>query len=313
MKIYAYEVRQDEMDYFKEYEKKYGVSVVLNHQVPTLENADNVDGCIGVTILGQGDINEKLLDIRYVSSRTIGLNHIDLEHAKEIGIQVCNAKYPPNGVAEFALMLLLMCIRNYKQALWRGQVNDYSLSGLQGKELHDLTVGVMGTGNIGRTFIQLLSGFGCRILAYDLHENEDVKKYATYVDKDTLLKESDAMSLHLPLFKSTYHLINKETIQKMKDNVILINCSRGELIDTEDIIEAIESKKIGALGLDVIEGEEGITHIDHRSDILSNKNMAYLHQFPNVIMTQHMAFYTNTAVKNMVKSGIKGIIEMANQ
>ena len=183
----------------------------------------------------------------------------------------------------------------------------------KGKELHDLTVGVMGTGNIGRTFVQLLSGFGCRILAYDLHENEDVKKYATYVDKDTLLKESDAISLHLPLFKSTYHLINKETIQKMKDNVILINCSRGELIDTEDIIEAIESKKIGALGLDVIEGEEGITHIDHRSDILSNKNMAYLHQFPNVIMTQHMAIYTNTAVKNMVKSGIKGIIEMANQ
>ena len=129
-------------------------------------------------------------------------------------------------------------LRNYKQALWRGQVNDYSLSGLQGKELHDLTVGVMGTGNIGRTFVQLLSGFGCRILAYDLQENEDVKKYATYVDKDTLLKESDAISLHLPLFKSTYHLINKETIQKMKDNVILINCSRGELIDTEDIIEA---------------------------------------------------------------------------
>ena len=186
MKIYAYEVRQDEMDYFKEYEKKYGVSVVLNHQVPTLENADNVDGCIGVTILGQGDINAKLLDkwydlgIRYVSSRTIGLNHIDLEHAREIGIQVCNAKYPPNGVAEFALMLLLMCMRNYKQALWRGQVNDYSLSGLQGKELHDLTVGVMGTGNIGRTFVQLLSGFGCRILAYDLHENEDVKVIGLY-------------------------------------------------------------------------------------------------------------------------------------
>ena len=157
---------------------------------------------------------------------------------------------------EFALMLLLMCMRNYKQALWRGQVNDYSLSGLQGKELHDLTVGVMGTGNIGRTFVQLLSGFGCRILAYDLHENEDVKKYATYVDKDTLLKESDAISLHLPLFKSTYHLINKETIQKMKDNVILINCSRGELIDTEDIIEAIESKKIGALGALVKMGKE---------------------------------------------------------
>ena len=319
MKIYAYEVRQDEMDYFKEYEKQYHVDVILNHQVPTLENSDNVDGCEGVTILGQGNINAKLLDkwhehgIRYVSSRTIGLNHIDLEHAKEIGIKVCNVKYPPNGVAEFALMLLLMCLRNYKQALWRGQVNDYSLSGLQGKELHDLTVGVIGTGNIGRTFIKLLSGFGCRILAYDVYENDEVKKYADYVDLDTLLKESDAISLHIPLLEDTYHLINKETIQKMKDHVVLINCSRGELIDTEDIIEAIENKKVGALGLDVIEGEEGITHIDHRSDILSNKNMAYLHQFPNVIMTQHMAFYTNTAVENMVKNGIKGIVEMHDQ
>lgn len=319
MKIYAYEVRQDEMDYFKQYEKEYHVDVILNHQVPTLENADNVDGCEGVTILGQGNINAKLLDkwykhgVRYVSTRTIGLNHIDLEHAKKIGIEVCNVKYPPNGVAEFALMLLLMCLRNYKQALWRGQVNDYSLSGLQGKELHDLTVGVVGTGNIGRTFIKLLSGFGCKILAYDVYENDETKKYAQYVDLDTLLKESDAISLHIPLLEDTYHLINKETIKKMKNHVVLINCSRGELIDTEDIIEAIENKKVGALGLDVIEGEEGIAHIDHRSDILSNKNMAYLHQFPNVIMTQHMAFYTNTAVENMVKNGIKGIVEMRNK
>lgn len=128
MKIYAYEVRQDEMDYFKEYEKKYGVSVVLNHQVPTLKNADNVDGCIGVTILGQGDINEKLLDKWYdlgIQLCFFSYNWFEIilfRHAKEIGIQVCNAKYPPNGVAEFALMLLLMCIRNYKQALWRGQV-----------------------------------------------------------------------------------------------------------------------------------------------------------------------------------------------
>ena len=261
MKIYAYEVRQDEMGYFKEYEKKYGVSVVLNHQVPTLENADNVDGCIGVTILGQGDINAKLLNkwydlgTRYVSSRTIGLNHIDLEHAKEIGIQVCNAKYPPNGVAEFALMLLLMCMRNYKQALWRGQVNDYSLSGLQGKELHDLTVGVMGTGNIGRTFVQLLSGFGCRILAYDLHENEDVKKYATYVDKDTLLKESDFLSLHCPLSDLSRNFIDKEAFRKMKKTAVLINVARGPVVNNSDLYEALVAGEIQAAGLDVLEKE----------------------------------------------------------
>ena len=317
MKIYAYEVRNDELAYFNEFKDYYQVEVTLDSQIPTLDNAHLTQGYTGVTILGQGTINAPLLDkwyqngIRLISSRTIGLNHIDVDYAKKLGIRVCHASYPPNGVAEFTVMLLLICLRQYKQALWRGQVNDYSLAGLQGKELHDLTVGVIGTGNIGRTFIKIIQGFGCKVLAYDVHQNEEVKQYATYVDIDTLYHEADVISLHVPLLDSTYHMINKESISKMKDQIIIVNCSRGGLIDTEDIIDAVENKKIGALGLDVIEGEEGITHIDHRSDIIANKNMAYLHQFPNVIMTQHMAFYTNTAVKYMVDSGIGGLVEMS--
>ncbi len=200
-----------------------------------------------------------------------------------------------NGVAEFTVMLLLICLRQYKHASWRGQVNDYSLAGLQEKELHDLTVGV-----IGRTFIKIIQGIGCKVLAYDVHQNEKVKQYATYVDLDTLYHGADVISLHVPLLDSTYHMINKESISRMKDQVIIINCSRGGLIDTEAIIETVENKKIGALDLDAIEDEEGSTHIDHRSDIIANKNMAYLHQFPNVIMAQHMAFYTNTAVKWLI-------------
>lgn len=316
MKICAYEVREDEKQAFKEISESLSIETELHGEVPTLENALLAKGCQGVTILGQGDINALLLDrwrelgIRYISTRTIGYNHIDVAYAKKIGMKVCNVSYPPSGVAEFTVMLMLLCLRNYKQALWRGQVNDFSLNGLQGKELGDLTVGVMGTGRIGAAVVKLLSSFGCRILAYSIPENQELKQYAEYVDQETLYSQSDIITLHVPLLESTYHVVNEETIGRMKDGVILINCARGELLDTGVLIRGIESGKIGALGLDVMEGETGITHVDHRIDILSNQQMAYLRQFPNVVMTPHMAFYTDTAVRFMVQCGIKGIFEM---
>ena len=203
------------------------------------------------------------LNVHYISTRTIGYNHIDLEQAEKLGIHVCNASYAPNGVADFTIMMMLMCLRQYKQALWRGQVNDFSLSGLMGREMKDLTVGVMGTGRIGAQVIRELSGFGCRILAYDVRKNPAVTPPAIYVDLDTLYAESDIITLHMPLFDSTKEIINRESIGKMKKGVVLINCARGE---------------------------EKIIHQDHKTDILADRNWFYLHQFRNVIMTQHMAF-----------------------
>ncbi len=316
MRICVYEAREDEKEELLRVGERNSLTLEIHKEVPDIKNAEFVKGCEGVTILGQGTIHRELLDIwntygvKYVSTRTIGYNHIDLEYAKSIGMKVCNASYPPSGVAEFTIMLMLMCLRNYKQALWRGQVNDFSLNGLQGKELGELTVGVMGTGKIGAAVIKLLSSFGCRILAYSDHENEEVKAYATYVDLDTLYKQSDLITLHVPLTESTYHMINDSSIEKMKDGVIIINCARGELAENQALIKGIESTKIGALGLDVIEDETGITHVDHRINILSNQNMAYLRQFRNVVMTQHMAFYTDLAVRNMVQCGIQGIVDM---
>ena len=194
-----------------------------------------------------------------------------------------------------------MCLRQYKQALWRGQVNDFSLQGLQGRDMNELTIGVMGTGRIGLQVLKNLSGFGCRLLAYDVYKNPEVEKLATYVDQDTIYKECDVISLHMPLFDSTYHIINHETIAKMKDGVILINCARGGLTDIDALVDGVESEKIGALGMDTVEGEEGIVHEDRRTDIISNRNWFYLHQFRNVIMTQHMAFYTKEAVDSIVR------------
>lgn len=317
MKICAYEVREDEKKDFSHMAEKYGVDISLHDEIPGPDTASLASGCEGVTMLGMGKIDKELLDtwksmgVRCISTRTIGYNHIDTAYASEIGIQVCNAAYPPSGVAEFTIMLMLMCLRNYKQSLWRGQVNDFALQGLQGREIGSMTVGVVGTGKIGAQVIRYLHGFGCKILAYDMYQNASIKDMVEYVELDELFARADMITLHTPLLDSTYHLVNTQTIAKMKDGVVLINCARGELMDTAALIEGIESGKIGALGLDVVEGERGIAHEDHRIDILSNQQMAYLRQFRNVTMTPHMAFYTDIAVSHMVECGIAGLVEMS--
>lgn len=316
MKIIAYEIRLDERKCFEEIAERLNVDIIYTKEKLNEETIELAKGCEGVTILGQSKINSIILDklkefnINYISTRTIGFNHIDIDYSRKIGIKVCNSCYDPNGVAEFTIMLMLMSIRHYKQAMFRGNVNDYSLVGLQGKEMRNLTVGVLGSGKIGATVIDYLQGFGCEILVYDTSQNHTVREKAKYVDLDILYKESDIITLHTPLLKDTYHMINSESISKMKDGVILINCARGELMDIEAIIDGIETQKIGALGLDVIENEEGIYHQDRRTDILINRQMAYIRQFPNVTITQHMAFYTDAAVREMVLGGVSNLVSL---
>lgn len=318
MKIAVYESRADEQAELQRQSQALGVTLEISNEVPSLSNAGLAQGCQGVSILGQGRIDAPLLDawydlgVRYLSTRTVGYDHINLAHAKALGMRVCSASYAPNGVADFAVMLILMCLRHYKQAMWRGQVNDFSLGGLQGREMKDLTIGVIGTGKIGAQVVRNLSGFGCRILAYDLRRNPAVEALVSYVDFDTLLSQADVITLHMPLLDSNYHMVDRASIAKMKDGVVIVNCSRGELADIEALVEGIESQKIGALGMDTCEGDEGIVHADHRVDILPNRNWFYLHQFRNVVMTQHMAFYTDAAVSSMVRCGIRGLWEMAN-
>lgn len=310
MIIAAYEVRGDEQADFRYWEEKLGLTIRYYTEPLSKENLSTAEGCDAITILGHSHMNQEVLDgmkamgISFLATRTIGYNHIDLEYAKKIGVRVSNSHYAPNGVAEYTIMLILMSLRHYKQALYRGNVNDYSLQGLQGKELRNLTVGIVGTGKIGYQVIENLQGFGCRILAYDTFQRNDIKEKAKYVNLETLYKECDIISLHTPLLDSTYHMIDKEVLAKMKNGVVLINCARGELMNIPDIIEGVESTKIGALGLDVFEKEDGIYHEDRRTDIISNRDMAYLRQFPNVTMTQHMAFYTDAAVSSMVEGAI---------
>ena len=316
MKIKLYEVREDEKKAIARVAEELGVEVSISSENLTPQEAEGLSGIDGVSILGRTTVDNELLDslkragVGYVSTRTIGYNHMDVEYASKVGIHLCNANYPPYGVAEFTIMLMLLALRKYKPAMWRQMVNDYSLSGLQGRELRNMTVGVMGTGKIGRAVIGDLQGFGCKILAYDPYPSADLQGMAEYVDEDTLLENSDIITLHIPLMESTRHMINREAIAKMKKGVVIVNASRGELTDIEALTEGIESEQIGALAMDVFENENGIYHESRINDIIRNRRMAYIRQFPNVVLTQHMAFYTDANTDSMVECGIRGIVEM---
>lgn len=310
MKVTVYNCRAfDEKELFIEYAKEIGIELVLCGDAPDLDNVSLCRGSRCVDVI-TSKIDEPLIrafhenGIEYISTRTIGYDHIDIEAAKACGIKVGNAPYGPSGVADYTVMLILMSIRKMSAILGRTRLQDYTLAGLNGRELKDLTVGVIGTGRIGATVIRDLSGFGCRILAYDLYEKEEVRQYADYVSLEQIWKDADVITLHTPLTQDNYHLIDKDSIAQMKDGVVIVNTARGALIDSDALIEAVEDGKVGAAGLDVVENEFGLYYYDHKSDILKNRELAMLRSFPNVTVSHHMAFYTRNYVETVVKDSL---------
>ena len=312
MKVAVFNYRDfDEKKWFDKYSRELGIELVICHDAPDLSNIELARGCECADIITSKIPRELVakfheVGVRYLATRTIGYDHIDLEAAKEYGIHVANAPYGPDGVADYAVMLILMSLRNMKRILERTNIQDYTLNGCLGKELKDLTVGVIGTGRIGRTVIRDLTGFGCKILAYDLYPSEEVKAHAQYVNLDTLFAEADVITLHTPLTDENYHLIGHENMAKMKDHVVIVNTARGSLIDIPALIEEIENGKIGAAALDVVENEFGLYYYDHKSDILKNRDLAVLRGFPNVTVSHHMAFYTDNAIRTMVADSLIG-------
>ncbi len=311
MKIVAYEVKDYELKDF-ERAKDFGHDIILCEENLSDENVELVKGCEGITTLGFSDLTAPMIEklakygVKYIATRTVGFNHIDLEACKKWGIRASNAYYEPYNVADFAVMLMLMLLRKAKISVCRALVNDFSLDGMCGREMRNLTVGVIGAGKIGRAVIGNLQGFGCRVLAYDPYAKDHVDG-ATFTDLDTLYRESDIISLHVPLTAHNRHMIDADDISKMKDGVIIINTARGALIDTDALIEALEREKVGGAGLDTIEQEEGIAHIDLRARIVDKRDVFYLKQFPNVIFTSHYAFFTEEATSAMVECGLKSL------
>jgi D-lactate dehydrogenase len=249
--------------------------------------------------------------VRFLATRSAGYNHIDRKAAAELGIRLAYVPaYSPNAVAEFTIGLILTLGRHIHEGHNRVRRADFNLEGLCGFELRDRTVGVCGTGRIGTAVVRLLSGFGCRILAYDEEPNEEVTLLASYVDtREELFHYSDILTLHVPLMPSTFHLIDAAALSMMKDGVFLINTSRGALIDTPAVVEALKSRKVGFLAIDVYEEESSLFFEDHSSDIIHDDTFARLLTFPNVIVTGHQAFLTDHALRNIAETTVASLGE----
>lgn len=248
---------------------------------------------------------------RFLATRSAGFNQIDLKAAAELGIQLAYVPaYSPNAVAEFTIGLILTLGRHIHEGHNRVRRADFNLEGLCGFELRDKTVGVCGTGRIGTAVVRLLSGFGCKILAYDDEPNEEVTLLASYVDtREELFRFSDILTLHVPLMPSTYHLIDQSALDMMREGVFLINTSRGALIDTPAVVDALKSRKVGFLAIDVYEEEASLFFEDRSSDIINDDTFARLLTFPNVIVTGHQAFLTDHALRNIAETTVQSLTE----
>jgi len=311
MIIAAYEAREfEKKDFEKAKDYNLDIKVLCPDQL-TIDNADLAKGCEGVTILGLSKLDSPLLEklkdlgVKYIATRTIGFNHIDVKRAKELGLKIGNAHYAPYNVADFAVMLMLVVLRKVKISVCRALVNDFSLDGMNGREMRSLTVGIIGAGKIGKTVIQNLSGFGCKILCYDPFVTADkIPAPAKAATLDEIYKSCDIISLHTPLTESNFHMIDGAAFAKMKRGVILINTARGGLVDTKALCDALESGQVAGAGLDTIEGEEITMHKDLRTELVDGRDFFYLKQLPNVIITPHYAFFTDEASTSMVESAL---------
>jgi D-specific alpha-keto acid dehydrogenase len=238
--------------------------------------------------------------VTYLSARSIGYDHLDVEYAESIGISVENVAYSPDSVADYVLMLMLMAVRNAQSLSRGGAVHDYRVEGVRGKELRDLTIGVVGTGRIGAAVTARLRGFGCRVL---LHDNRPDAP-ADHVPLDELLQQSDIVTLHTPLTADTHHLVDRARIARMKHGAVVVNTGRGALLDTEALVAALESGRLGGAALDVLEGEDGIFYADCRNRRIESELLRRLQQLPNVLISPHVAYYTDHALSDIVENSI---------
>ncbi|AGA80146.1 2-hydroxyacid dehydrogenase [Echinicola vietnamensis] len=306
MKITAFSAHKFEHSYLKE--------ALSDHELKLLEvrlTMDTVDLAAGsdavaifVTDNGSRPVLEKLqqFGVKYLALRSAGFNHVDLSAAEELGLKVARVpEYSPAAIAEHTVALMLALNRKLVKAHNRVRDLNFSLDGLVGFDMEGKTIGIAGTGKIGSKVAKTLSGFGCRLLAYDPYINESLKAELEieYVDFKTLCTESDIITLHLPLSSSSQYMINSSSMEDMKKGVMLINTSRGALVNTKEVIEALKTGKIGSFGMDVYEEEEDLFFEDHSEDILQDDVIARLLTFQNVLITSHQAFLTKEALEKI--------------
>jgi D-specific alpha-keto acid dehydrogenase len=309
--ITVYGCEEDEADVFRKLSPCFGVMPAIISDAVSETNAGLAAGNPCISVGHKSEVSALIIfalrnaGVKYISTRSIGCNHIDTDAARRMGIAVGNVEYSPDSVADHTIMLILMALRDAKSIVRSVQKNDFRLNGVRGNVLRDMTVGVLGTGHIGTAVIRRLRGFGCRVLAY----GRGPKAGADHVPLDMLLQKSDIVTLHVPLTADTRHIIGHDQMKKMKQGAFLINTGRGALVDTDALVKALESEKLGGAALDVLEGEEGIFYFDCSQKPVDNQFLLKLQRMPNVIITPHTAYYTGQALRDTVEKTIRNCLD----
>jgi Lactate dehydrogenase and related dehydrogenases len=320
MKVLMFHVNKDEEEYIRECNRNFCFDLQLAGFDFNTAEIDSFKGFDAVWILTGCKITADKAEmlaaagVRYIVSRAAGIDHMDLAALQKAGIKASNvSRYSPNAIAEHTVCVTLMALRKMKRELKMIDQYDFTLNGLKGRELRNLTVGVIGTGRIGAETVKILSGFGCRILAYDLYENQEIKKHVTYSTMQEIFTDSDIIILHCPLTKENEKMINSNTIERMKEGSVLINTARGGLVDYEALLGALENGKISAAAFDVYEDE--FTYIRKKTapEQFANRTLKKLMEKDNVIYTAHMSFFTDTAIRNMILTSFENLKEYSER
>ena len=304
MKLAVYSTKQYDKKYLQQVNESFGFELEFFDFLLTEKTAKTANGCEAVCIFVNDDGSRPVLEelkkhgVKFIALRCAGYNNVDLAAAKELGLKVVRVPaYSPEAVAEHAVGLMMTLNRRIHKAYQRTRDANFSLEGLVGFNMHGRTAGIIGTGKIGIATLRILKGFGMRLLVSDPYPSQAaIDLGAEYVDLDTLFRQSDVISLHCPLFKENYHLLNKEAFAKMKDGVMIINTSRGGLLDSNAAIEALKTARIGALGLDVYEEEEDLFFSDKSNEVITDDVFRRLSACHNVLFTGHQAFLTREAL-----------------
>lgn len=315
VKILFYDTKEYDKKLFEKYNKDYGFEIKYLETKLNSETAPLAKGydavCIFVNDVADAETLKILKEdgVKLVVLRCAGFNNVDIKHLPE-GMKVVRVpRYSPYAVAEHAVALLLCLDRKIYKSYQRTKKYNFTLNGLLGFDIHGKTVGVIGTGKIGKVFIKIMKGFGANVIAYDIYEDKEAEKELgfKYVTLDELYRDSDIISLHCPLTEDNAGMINKESISKMKDGVVIINTSRGKLVKTKDLVKELENGKIGGLGLDVLEEEGDFFLNDMSNSYHRDTGLSVLLTMPNTVITSHQAFFTKEALEAIGKITMENI------
>ena len=315
MKIAFFDTKPYDKPSFDKYGEQHGVEFKYFETKLNEDTAELAHGFDGVCAFVNDTVNAEVIDklhelgVKVLALRCAGFNNVDMKHAYGKLHVLRVPAYSPYAVAEHTIALLLTSIRRIHKAYIRSKDFNFSLSGLTGFDLHGKTVGVIGTGRIGRVFIDICKGFGMKVLAYDKFPAKEIEdgERVRYVGLDEIFEKSDVISLHCPLTDETHHLIDANALERCKKGVIILNTSRGALVDAEALLTAIKSRKVGAACLDVYEEESDLFFEDNSGHIMEDDTLARLISMPNVIVTSHQAFFTKEATHNIAVTTLQNI------